>query len=308
MAMHKIVFIDGFLSLEKSQIPDSIVCLPMDEAMLSYRIFLQNYRTRTNTALHDQGVFVYIPPKTEVTLHIEHQLTGSDTAYPRVLFSLGKFASLQLYQTWNLEDHSVHAHMDAVLDVGSKMLFKNLQKRSFATLSQSLLATLKKDAHFTFRLYSEGSKNSHYTAKLQLLEENAEALLEGISHLNDAANHVQTTVEHLAPQTKSRQHFKGLLNGKSHSSFEGKIFVDPIAQKTQGYQLCNHLLLSDQATVNVKPNLEIFADDVKASHGATLGQLDREALFYLTSRGLPLAQAKEYLIKGFLEELSECIP
>lgn len=306
--MHKIVFIDGFLSLEQSLIPESIVCLPMDEAILSYRIFLQNYMTRTNTTVHDQGVFVYIPPKTEVTLHIEHQLTGSETVYPRILFSLGKLANFQLFQVWNLADNSVNAHMDAVLDVGSKMLFKNLQKGSLATLSQTLLATVKKDAHFTFRLYSEGAKNSQYSARVQLLEENAEALLEGISYLNDTTNQVQTMVEHLAPHTQSRQHFKGLLYGKSHSSFEGKIFVDPIAQKTQGYQLCNHLLLSDQATVNVKPNLEIFADDVKASHGATLGQLDREALFYLTSRGLPLARAKEYLIKGFVEELSECIP
>lgn len=319
-SQYRIVFIDGFLALEHSQVPEDIVCLPMDEAMRSYGIFLQNQMTRTikeevdpfaalNGANHGQGAFVYIPPKMQATLHIEHYFTGCDLASPRILFSLGKHAQLEIQQHWTLQDHFVNAHIDAVLDVGAKMVLKNTQKSSLSTLFHSVRASVKKDAQFTFRLYSEGSKLSRYSVKVQLLEENAETLLQGISKLdNTAQTHVHTSVEHLAPHTQSRQHFKGLLKGKSHSSFEGKIFVHSIAQKTQGYQLCNHLLMSDQATVNVKPNLEIFADDVKASHGATLGQLDEEALFYLTSRGIAMDDAKQYLIRGFIQELAECLP
>lgn len=316
----RIVFVDGFLAIEHSHIPEEIVCLPMDEAMRSYGIFLQNQMTRTireemdpfaalNGANAGLGAFVYIPPKMQASFQIEHYFTGGDLASPRILFSLGKHSHLEIQQHWTLQEHFVNAHIDAVLDVGAKMVLKNTQKTSSATHFHSVRASLKKDAHFTFRLYSEGAKLSRYSVKVQLLEENAETLLQGISRLDDTAqSHVHTSVEHLAPHTQSRQHFKGLLKGKSHSSFEGKIFVHPIAQKTQGYQLCNHLLMSDQATVNVKPNLEIFADDVKASHGATLGQLDEEALFYLTSRGIALDDAKQYLIKGFIQELAECLP
>jgi Fe-S cluster assembly protein SufD len=89
----------------------------------------------------------------------------------------------------------------------------------------------------------------------------------------------------------------------SRSNFEGKIFVRPVAQKTEAYQLNNHLLLSETASANSKPNLEIFADDVKASHGATFSQLSAEGLFYLRSRGLPLAEAKLLLLQGFCREL-----
>ncbi|HSX13273.1 MAG TPA: Fe-S cluster assembly protein SufD [Chlamydiales bacterium] len=305
----QIVFTDGFLSLQESHIPDSIVCLPMDEAMRTYGVFLQNYMARTQNPLADQGVFIYIPPKVEVRLSIVHELTQNELASPRILFSLGKNAQLELQQNWDLQGHSVNAHIDAVLDAGSRMVLKNVQKETDGKLIHNLRASLKRDAHLTFRLYNEGSLHSRYSVKVQLLEENSEALLQGLICLDNAAHsHVYTTVEHLAPHTQSRQHFKALLKGKSQTNFEGKIFVHSDAQKTQGYQLCNNLLLSDQATVNVKPNLEIFADDVKASHGATLGQLDEEALFYLTSRGISLDDAKQYLIRGFVQELADCLP
>ncbi len=290
---YKIVFIDGFLSLDKSQFPESIVCFPMDEAVRTFGLFFQNYMVDPRA---DDGVFIYIPPKVEVALSIENISTCSDVASPNIFFSLGKHAKLEVYNA------NLNAQIDAVLDAGSKMVFKNIS----AKISQLLHVRVKKDASFTFRHYSTGSS---LDMKVQLLEENAEALLQGVICLeNSAQSHVRTTVEHLAPYTQSRQHFKALLKGQSHSSFEGKIFVDPIAQKTQGYQLCNNLMLSDQATVNVRPNLEIFADDVKASHGATLGQLDKEALFYLTSRGFSKEAAKQYLIQGFIEELADCLP
>jgi Fe-S cluster assembly protein SufD len=321
-----IVFIDGFFSKEDSNLPEEAICLPLDDAMRSYGVFLQNRMVRTikeeldpfaalNGAFQGQGAFLYIPPKTEIVepVHIEHIFTGGDMSTPRLMLYLGKGSRLDVRQHWHTEIEEAHfanAYVDAVLDEGAYLCFKNAQKEAHKThLFHSLRASLKRDAKFTFRLYSEGSFISRHSLKVQLLEENAQALLQGITQLgNQSQSHVHATVEHLAPHTRSRQHFKALLDGKSCSSFEGKIYVDPCAQKTESYQLNNNLLLSDESTVYAKPNLEIFADDVKASHGATVAQLDEESLFYLSSRGLCKTEARQFLIQSFIQELSECLP
>ena len=140
--------------------------------------------------------------------------------------------------------------------------------------------------------------------KVHLAEENSEAQLYGLARLHgETESHIHATVEHIAPHTRSRQHFKSVLQDRSRVSFEGKIRVLPAAQKTEAYQLNNTLILSDAASANAKPNLEIFADDVKASHGATVGQLDQEQIFYFRSRGLGLEQSKALLIHGFCKEI-----
>lgn len=322
----KIVFIDGFFSSQHSSLPDDVVCLPLDEAMSSYGVFLQNRMVRTikeeqdpfaalNGAFQGQGVFLYVPPKKQIaeTIHVEHFFTSSDMATPRLMLYLGKHSSLRIEQHWATdmeEAYFANAHIDAVLDDGSSLIFKTIQKQAPKThIFQAMRASLKRDSRFESRLYSEGSAISRYSVKVQLLEENAQTLLQGLTHLSEQnQSHIHATVEHLAPHTRSRQHFKALLKDKSGSSFEGKIYVHPIAQKTESYQLSNNLLLSDQATVYAKPNLEIFADDVKASHGATVAQLDEEILFYLRSRGLPKEEAKLCLIRSFIQELQECLP
>ncbi len=109
--------------------------------------------------------------------------------------------------------------------------------------------------------------------------------------------------EHLAPHCTSMQRYKGVLTGKAKSYFQGKIYVQKEAQKTESYQRNNNLLLSDQAEASSRPNLEIFADDVKASHGATVGKLEDEPLFYMKSRGISESDAKIFLVKGFCQEV-----
>jgi Fe-S cluster assembly protein SufD len=121
-------------------------------------------------------------------------------------------------------------------------------------------------------------------------------------------SHTHVFVEHAAPHARSLQKFKGVLKDIAQSSFEGKIFVRPVAQKTEAYQLNHNLLLSEGAIANAKPNLEIFADDVKASHGATFSQVDEEQLFYLKSRGLSSMDATQLLIRGFMQEMIDQIP
>jgi Fe-S cluster assembly protein SufD len=148
---------------------------------------------------------------------------------------------------------------------------------------------------------------ARHSFRVQLAEE-CEALLQGVTSLHEKKeSHIYGVVEHLEPSARSRQHFKALLQGDSISSFEGKIFVAPEAQKTESYQLSNNLLLSDTCKAYAKPNLEIFADDVKASHGATFSQCDPESLFYLRARGLSEEEAKLLLQRSFIQELAECL-
>jgi Fe-S cluster assembly protein SufD len=114
-------------------------------------------------------------------------------------------------------------------------------------------------------------------------------------------------VEHIAPHCTSWEVYKGILDGKSHGVFNGKVYVRPEAQKTDGKQTNNNLVLSDQARVDTKPQLEIFADDVRCTHGATVGRLDPVALFYLRSRGLPLPEARRMLTWGFASDVLQTI-
>jgi Fe-S cluster assembly protein SufD len=112
-------------------------------------------------------------------------------------------------------------------------------------------------------------------------------------------------VRHLAPHCASRQFVRNILAGQAKLGFVGKVYVDQVAQKTDGYQLCNSILLSEKAEVKTRPELEIYADDVKCSHGNTVGKLDDTALFYLTQRGLSRVEAKKMLLESFLAEVLE---
>ena len=117
-----------------------------------------------------------------------------------------------------------------------------------------------------------------------------------------------TYVEHAAPECRSRQVYKGVLDGQSRGVFQGKVHVMRDAQKTDGHQLSRALLLSPRAEIDARPELEIYADDVKCSHGATAGELDEDSLFYLLSRGIPQATARRMLIEAFLSEAIAEIP
>jgi len=116
-----------------------------------------------------------------------------------------------------------------------------------------------------------------------------------------------TLVHHASPNCESHQDYKGIFSQGSRGVFNGKIYVDQLAQKTNAFQQNNNLLLDDQATVNTKPQLEIFADDVKCSHGCTVGQLDEEALFYLQSRGIPKKEAKALMTYAFANNVLESV-
>jgi len=134
------------------------------------------------------------------------------------------------------------------------------------------------------------------------------AFINGIFSLNEKRHHeIRTSINHLIDNTKSYQLIKSVLDNDSKSVYQGKIFVNSDAQKTDGYQLSKAILLSENAEFNAKPELEIYADDVKCSHGSASGSLNQESIFYLMSRGLNYKQAKELLINGFFLDVVEKI-
>ena len=136
----------------------------------------------------------------------------------------------------------------------------------------------------------------------------ASAFINGIFSLNEKRHHeIRTSINHLIDNTKSYQLVKSVLENESKSVYQGKIFVNSDAQKTDGYQLSKAILLSENAEFNAKPELEIYADDVKCSHGSASGSLNQDSIFYLMSRGLNYKEAKELLISGFLLDVVEKI-
>lgn len=301
-------FVDGYFEESLSQIAAPLVCLPLDTAIRSYGLFLQNRFTRglkeekdpfaaLNAAYQGRGIFLYVPPKCKAALHLTHRSVDSGMTTPRIHLYLGRGAQLHLEQHSEGKSGFSNHLLDFVLDEGSALTFIDRMEGDF----QSIRATLKRDTQFKTVLLGQATRQSLY---VQLSEENSEANLLGLAQLARAEEaHIHATVEHIAPHTRSRQHFKSVVKDQARFSFEGKILVRPAAQKTESYQLNNNLILSEEAIANAKPNLEIFADDVKASHGATVGQLDPEELFYLRSRGLSFEEAKRWLIEGFCQEI-----
>ena len=155
---------------------------------------------------------------------------------------------------------------------------------------------------------SSGSNFSKNEINCNLKGEYSSAFVNGIFSLNDGQHHeVRTIINHLVENTKSYQLIKSVLGKNSKSAYQGKIFVDSKAQKTDGYQLSKAILLDETSEFNAKPELEIYADDVKCSHGSASGSLDENSIFYLMSRGLNYQQSKELLINGFLLDVIEKI-
>jgi len=157
-------------------------------------------------------------------------------------------------------------------------------------------------------IFSTGSKFIKNEINCNLNDEYSSAFINGILNLTKSQHHeIKTNINHLAENTKSYQLIKSVLNDSAKGIYQGKIYVDSKAQKTNGYQLSKALLLNENTEFDGKPELEIYADDVKCSHGATSGNLDEDAIFYLMSRGLSHQQSKELLINGFLLDAVEKI-
>src|SRR6056300_531809 len=167
---------------------------------------------------------------------------------------------------------------------------------------------LEKNSHLEYFILSKGSKFSKHDINCFLNNEYGSIVLNGIIDLDNEKHHeIKTEINHNEENCKSYQLIKSVLNDSSKGVYQGKRYVNSKAQKTDGYQLSRALLLSDEVEFNAKPELEIYADDVKCSHGSTSGNIDENSIFYLMSRGLSYDQSKKLLTNGFLNEVIEKI-
>ena len=198
------------------------------------------------------------------------------------------------------------------IDIGDGALLKNiiLQKtKCNGFFYKNISGSQGYNSSYQNFILSSGLKFNKIEIDINLKKENSNCfILSGLCLGKEEHQEIKTQINHLAPNCKSYQKIKNVLEHDSNGVYQGKIFVKDIAQKTDAYQLSKALILHDQAEFNAKPELEIYADDVKCSHGSTSGSIDEDAIHYLMTRGIDKADAKKLLINGFLNEIFENIP
>ncbi|RYD98919.1 MAG: Fe-S cluster assembly protein SufD [Sphingobacteriales bacterium] len=270
-----------------------------------------------NSAMFQDGVFIAVAQNivVEKPIHIIKVILTEQAMMQqsRDLFVLDKNAELNVVESY-LTDITqpvfLNAAAEVVLAENATFNHYDLQKADAnLRIIQRTEAAQQKHANYsnyTFTLPGAGFVRNNLA--LHLNDEDIESHLYGLYLTADSQlvdNH--TEVHHKMPRGESNQLYKGIIMDKSKAVFNGKIFVYEDAQKTNAFQQSNNVLFSEQATVNAKPQLEIFADDVKCSHGTTIGQLNKEALFYLKSRGIGETQAKQLMVKAFAFDVAEKI-
>lgn len=332
-----LVFVNGHFMAHLSRtaaINKKVVITTLDEAARTYSGFLTNQWTKAlkedtdpfsvlNLALHRGGLFIYVPSKTVLEtpiqlLNIIDAQSAPMLLMPRLQGFIGGQSELKIISTQSHPDQTVAEQIYAT-NMAADLLVEEDAHVHYTQIVcgaednlwhfDALRATLKRNSTLKTVAITDGAATVRHDYRVIMAGENSEAQLNGLWMLSGKREaHTHVYVEHQAPNCRSMQLFKGVLNDFSRSSFEGKIMVRRPAQKTEAFQLNRNLLLSDRAHADSKPNLEIFADDVKASHGATIGQLDKEEIFYMKTRGLSEVAAKNILVYGFCKELIDILP
>ena len=253
----------------------------------------------------------YILKKPLLIYHSTNKDTQSKNTNSRIDFKLEENACLRLIDIFkdNSAKNFINIYYNFELDKSS--ILKNYKidktRNDNVKYSYNYIKQESNSISETFIL-SSGSKFSKNEINCDLKGQYSSAFVNGIFDLDDENHHeIKSNINHLVENTKSYQLVKSVLEKKSKAVYQGKIFVSSEAQKTDGYQLSNAILLSENSEFNAKPELEIYADDVKCSHGSSSGSLDENSIFYLMSRGLNYKEAKKLLINGFLLDVIEKI-
>ncbi|MDA1091044.1 MAG: Fe-S cluster assembly protein SufD [Proteobacteria bacterium] len=265
-----------------------------------------------NTAMMDTGFALRVDAGVVIEQPIEvvfiGGLTNRPVAYfPRnlIVLAAGAQATVVIHHV-GMGIGAYFANTVTEIDIGEGARLNHYKVQAEtrdATHLSTVHVNVAKDAAYEAFTLSIGGRLSRNEVSVRLEGEGARAGLNG-AYLMRGSEHCDNTtvIEHLAPHTTCREIFKGVLDDQSRAVFQGKIIVRKEAQGTDGHQLCKTLLLSTGAEIDAKPELEIYADEVKCSHGATTGQIDETALFYLRSRGIPEAQARNLLVQSFVGE------
>ena len=270
--------------------------------------------TALNTAFINDGAFIELAADAivEQPIHLVFVSGGEGISHPRNLIVAGRHSRATVIESYvSLRDsgYFTNAVTEISLGEGAHLDHYKLQRESESAFHVGTVQIREaRDSQLhSFSLAVGGSlaRTNIYTS---LDGDAATCTLNGL-YLADGTQHIdnQTSIEHIAPNCPSHELYKGVLDGRSHGVFNGKVFVHPEAQKTDGKQSNNNLLLSPSARVDTKPQLEIFADDVKCTHGATVGRLDDLAMFYLNSRGIAPEPARMLLTYAFAADVLETI-
>ncbi len=326
---YKIIFIDGKYSsfLSDTTHDEMDICL-LSSALEKpkYKAVIENYfnkiaeqdnLTSLNTAFAKEGAYIYIPRNVEVEkpIQIINFTTGKEDAtmlQPRNLIVAEQNAHVQIIERHQSLTSNpvltnavteVYAAKDATVDI-----YKIQNDNNNASLVDNAYIEQKSNSIVSVHTFSFGGNITRNNLNFYQRGEHIDSILKGVTII-EGKQHIDhhTLVHHIEPNCESHQDYKGIYDERSTAVFNGKVIVEKEAQKTNAYQQNNNVLVSDKATINAKPQLEIFADDVKCSHGCTIGQLDDDALFYMQQRGIPKKEAKALLMYAFANTVLESV-
>ncbi len=324
----KLVFVNGIFEekfSDLSKVPDGIIIKNLSSALKENKklveVHLNNilkdkslFNTINNVYAND-GLFVYIPKNKvlEIPVQILH-VTGNKESkvmsVPRNLIFADSNSEISIvvnYKGISENSYLMNALTEVFLDSDARVNVYTVQDENESSFHiENTVVYQLKNSNYSNYTFTFGGKITRNDLSSSLQGENIETHFYGLS-LGKGEEHIDnhTFVEHAKPNCMSNELYKSILDDKSHGVFAGKILVDKDAQKTNAYQSNKTVLLSKEAKIDTKPQLEIFADDVKCSHGATVGQLDSNALFYIKTRGIGEDTAKSMLIRAFAADVIE---
>ena len=326
---YKIIFVDGKYCSHLSETTHEGMDICILSAALTqskYELIIENYFnkialkdgiTSLNTAFSNEGVFIHIPKNkfVEKPIQIIHFSTGNESSLmfqPRNLVVVDENSQVQIierHQGLNKNKVFTNSVTEIYADKKSIIDYYKIQNDNLqASLIDNTYVNQERNSTFSMHTFSFGNELVRNNLNISQNDEFIETTIKGVTIIGDN-QHVDhnTLIKHNKPNCNSHQDYKGIYDNKSTGVFNGKIIVEKQAQKTNAFQSNNNILLSDKATINAKPQLEIYADDVKCSHGCTVGQLDKNALFYLKSRGIPEKEATALLMYGFANNILESV-
>ena len=321
---YKIIVIDGLYKEELSKIPSGVLInkysdLSEDmkgEFQKAYRGFDDSKKdifSSINTINHLECLTICVEKDVNIKnkISIINFTNSTQSSYFRksILIKKSSYVSFSEEFLGSTEEISFSNSVSEIfLDENSKLDYFSCQNFRKNFHFNSINVFQRKDSISNFHTYSFSGATIRNNLNILLKDKNCYANMYGfyaVKNKSHIDNH--TTVDHMDENSISNEHYKGIVEGGSRGVFNGKIYVRQKAQKTNAFQSNNNILLSDNAKVNTKPQLEIWADDVKCSHGCTVGQLDEDALFYLMSRGIPKKEATSILLSAFSSDITEKI-
>lgn len=322
---HEIKFCNGVLTHDHFHLPDGIEAMSLLDAVFDDETV--GYLNKSfdmealpfaalNTAYLEQGIFLRIQKNVHADKPIAliYHTDGHKKTFNNIrnIFVLENEAKVEIIEYFYYDGEPKSEYFNNIVNeiyIGrnAALQYYKKQDEAFKAVHIALNAVrVKENARFESYCFQSGADLARHETKISLREKNASTRVNAAYVMNGWATIDTTTdISHFAPQTFSRQLVKGVVGGQARGVFQGKIHIAPNAVKTEGYQLHKAMLLSDTAEIDVKPELEIYADDVKCSHGAAGGEPDPEQLFYLRSRGIGEEEARKLLIDAFVLEAFE---